>query len=44
MAVALNHEKMGKNLERIWKIKPFIDKNDWKGINYPSKNCLRKII
>ena len=30
-------EKIWKNLERISKIKHFIDKHNWGGINYPSK-------
>ena len=34
--VALNHEEIGKNLQRISKMKPFINKYNWKGINYPS--------
>ena len=34
--VALNHGKIGKNSQRIWKIKLFINKKKWKGINYPS--------
>ena len=41
---ALNHEKFGKHLEKITKIKPFIDKNNQKGINYPSKNADSKKI
>ena len=34
--VALNHEEIGKQLERMSKIKPLIDKYNWKDINYPS--------
>ena len=34
--IALNHEKTGKNSQTISKIKPFINKYKWKGINYPS--------
>ena len=34
--IALNHEKIGENSQRLSKIKPFINKYDWKGINYPS--------
>ena len=30
---ALNHEEIGKNLERISKIKPFVGEYDRKGIN-----------
>ena len=32
----LNHEEIGKNPERITKIKPFINKYKWEGINFPS--------
>ena len=28
---------MGKNPERLRKIKPFINKYTWKGINFPSE-------
>ena len=34
--VALNYEEIKWNPERVSNIKPFIDKYDWKGINYPS--------
>ena len=30
---ALDHEEIGKDPERITKIKPLIDKYEWKGIN-----------
>ena len=43
VTVALNHEKIRKYPERLWKIKPFIDKNDWEGINYPPKKDVGKI-
>ena len=36
VTVALNHEEIGKNPERITKIKPFINKYKWEGINFPS--------
>ena len=46
--VALNHEETGKDLRRISKIKHFISKYNWKGMNYPSGKMtgksLRKII
>ena len=29
LIVALNHEKIGKHSERIMKIKPLINNNDW---------------
>ena len=34
---ALNHEEIVKHPEWILKIKPFIDKYNWEGINYPSE-------
>ena len=37
VTVALNHEEIGKNPERITKIKPFINKYNWQGINFPSE-------
>ena len=44
----LNHKEINKDSQRITKIKPFIDKYIWEGINYPSKKMigkkLRKII
>ena len=36
VTVAFNHEEIGKNPERITKIKPFINKYKWEGINFPS--------
>ena len=44
--VALNHEETGKNPERITKIKPYIDKYNWKGIRIrksESKSELEKL-
>ena len=35
--VALNHEEIKRRLQRISKIKPFINKCNWNGIKYPSK-------
>ena len=35
--VALNHEEIGKNSQRISNIEPFISKCNWEEINYPSK-------
>ena len=35
--LALNYEQIKWNPERVSNIKPFIDKYNWKGINYPSK-------
>ena len=34
--IALNYEKIDCHPERISKIKPFINKYDWKDINFPS--------
>ena len=36
ITVSLNNEKIEKNPDRISKIKPFIEKHIWEGINYPS--------
>ena len=33
----LNHEETKRDLQRILKIKPFINKYNWKGIKHPSK-------
>ena len=35
VTVTLNHKVIGKNPERIIKIKPFINKYKWKEINFP---------
>ena len=37
VAVTLNYEKIKWNPEGVSNIKPFINKYNWKGINYPSK-------
>ena len=37
VTVTLNYEEIKWNLERVSNIKPFINKYNWKGINYPSK-------
>ena len=34
--LALNHKEIGRNLGRIANVKPFMDKYNWEGINYPS--------
>ena len=34
--VALNYEEIESHPERVSSIKPFINKYNWKGINYPS--------
>ena len=35
--VALDYDEVESNLKRVSNIKPFINKYNWKGINYPSK-------
>ena len=37
VTVALDYEKIKKDTQRITKIKPFINKCNWEGINYPTK-------
>ena len=41
VTLALNLDKIRKNLQRISKIKPFIDQYNWKDIDFPatSKDC-----
>ena len=34
VTVAISHKQIKKDLERITKIKPFINKNNWEGINW----------
>ena len=36
ITAALNHEKIGKDPQRISKIKPFINNYNWKVIEFPS--------
>ena len=36
ITVALNHEKIGTNLQRITKIKPFINMYNWNDVKFPS--------
>ena len=33
----LNYEKIKKDLQRITKIKPFVNKYNWERINFPSE-------
>ena len=43
VTAALNHEEIKKDLKRIKKIKLFINKYNWEGINFPSeKNDAKK--
>ena len=37
VTVALNHEEIGNHAGRITKIKPFINKYKWEGMNFPSE-------
>ena len=37
VTVALDYEKIKKDTQRITKTKPFINKYNWEGINYPTK-------
>ena len=39
MTVTLNYEKTEKGPQRLTKIKPFINKYDWEGINFPSEKA-----
>ena len=36
VTVALNRDKINRNPQRVSKIKPFIDKYNWNGIDFPS--------
>ena len=36
MTLALNYDKIDRNPQRISKIKPFIEKYNWKDIDFPS--------
>ena len=36
LTVALNHEQIKKDPQRVSKIKSFIDQYNWKEINFPS--------
>ena len=43
VSVVLNHEEIGKHVERMAKIKPFIDQDKGKAIKFPSvKDCRKK--
>ena len=37
VTVRLNHEEMKKDPPRVTKIKPFINKYNWEGINFSSE-------
>ena len=36
LTVTLNHREIGKDPQRISKIKPYIDKYNWKDIDFPA--------
>ena len=36
VTVALNHDKINKNPQRVSKVKPFIDQYNWNDIDFPS--------
>ena len=42
VTVALNHEEIKKDLQKITKTKPFINKYNWKRINFHQKKMIRK--
>ena len=48
VTVTLNHEEIKTDPQRITKIKPFINRCNWEGINFPSEKDdwknLRKIM
>ena len=47
LTVALNHEQIKKDPQRIIKMKPFINQYNWKGIDFPSHKkdwSLKKIM
>ena len=42
VTVALNHKEIGNHSEIITKIKSFVGKYNWEGINHPSKKMIGK--
>ena len=36
MTLALNHDKIDRNPQRISRIRPFIDQYNWKAIDFPA--------
>ena len=38
VTAASNYEEIKKDPKRVTKIKPFINKHNWEGINYPPEN------
>ena len=43
LTIALNYEEIKIDPQKITKIKPFINKYDLEGINFPSKKMIGKI-
>ena len=44
VTIALNQEEIKKDLQRTTKIKPFLNKYNWKGINFPSEKITAKTL
>ena len=40
ITVTLDREEIKKDLQRPTKIKPFANKYNWKGVNFPSKKMI----
>ena len=40
ITVTLDCEEIKKDLQRLTKIKPFANKYNWKGVNFPSKKMI----
>ena len=40
ITVTLDREEIKKDLQRLTKIKPFANKYNWKGVNFPSKKMI----
>ena len=38
VTVALNHESIGKNIQKVAKIRPSIDQYEWKNIDFPTES------
>ena len=38
VTIVLNHEEIKEDPQRITEIKPFINKSNWEGIQFPSEN------
>ena len=42
MIALLNHEQINSHPERIAKIMPFVNQNDWKDIDFPTQQKDRR--